>query len=128
MNVSKFGTRLAGVGGIVRNEFGVAVKIGSTPNHIHALPSWRTTVLIAEGMQKWRSLSSRRAHKTFPEAREFRWQTGRGAFSVSQWMSGRVMGYVENQREHHRRQTFEEEFIAFLERHRVEYDPEYAWD
>lgn len=95
VNVSKFGTRLAGVGGIVRNEFGVAVKIGSTPNHIHALPSWRTMVLITEGMQKWRSLSSRRAHKTFPEAREFRWQTGCGAFGVSQWMSGRVMGYIK---------------------------------
>lgn len=37
-------------------------------------------------------------------------------------------GIHQNQREHHRRQTFEEEFIAFLERHRVEYDPEYAWD
>jgi len=79
-------------------------------------------------MNRWKSLSTGWVHKTLPGMSDFGWQAGYGCFSVSQSNAARAIAYIENQAEHHRRQTFEEEFIAFLNRHRIEYDPEHVWD
>ena len=114
--------------GVARHEFGHAIRIGGTENHVHGLLSWRTSVSVADGMKKWKSLSSGWAHKTFPDSADFGWQTGYGAFSVSHSALDRVARYIENQEAHHRTQSFEEEFIAFLERHQVDYDPQRIWD
>ena len=69
--------------GIAREEFGHAVRIGGTDDHMHALMKLRTDVSVAEAVRKWKSLSSGWLHKTVPEARAFAWQSGYGAFSVS---------------------------------------------
>ena len=114
--------------GLARKEFGVALRVGGTENHIHALLSLRTDASVAEAMRKWKSLSSGWLHKTVPAAAEFAWQVGYGAFSVSQSNVDAVVNYIANQKEHHRHKTFEEEFIAFLERHGVKYDPKHVWD
>lgn len=65
---------------------------------------------------------------TFPNMSKFAWQDGYGAFSVSKSALGRLTNYIENQRVHHRTTTFQEEFIALLERHEIEYDERYLWD
>ena len=69
--------------------------------------------------------SSKWVHETFPEHRSFAWQTGYGAFTVSYSNLGRVKRYLANQAEHHRVRTFQEEFLAFLKRHGIEYDERY---
>lgn len=114
--------------GIAREEFGRALTIGGTENHVHGLLSIGTSISVGEVMSKWKSLSSGWLHKTFPGAARFAWQAGYGAFSVSHSNVDRVRRYIEGQGEHHRRRPFEEEFIAFLRRHGVEYDPEHVWD
>ena len=114
--------------GVARHEFGRALAIGGTENHVHGLLSLRTDVSPAEVVRKWKSLSSGWVHKTFPSDQAFRWQSGYGAFSVSESMSRRVARYIDGQQEHHRQQTFEEEFVELLKRHRVQYDPERVWD
>jgi putative transposase len=58
----------------------------------------------------------------------FAWQRGYGIFTVSESNAPAVKAYIQNQAEHHRRLTFQEEFLAFLERHAIEYDPRYLWD
>ena len=116
------------MGGIARNEFGRAMTIGGTDNHVHALLSIRTDVSVSKAVQKFKGLSSLWLHDNVPEAADFAWQTGYGAFSVSQSIISKVSKYIAGQAEHHRIQTFEEEFVRFLDRHGIEYDPEYVWD
>ena len=60
--------------------------------------------------------------------RNFHWQSGYGAFSVSQFSVAQVVRYIEKQKEHHQRRTFQEEFRAFLKRYQVPYDERYVWD
>jgi len=57
-----------------------------------------------------------------------KWQDGYGAFSVSRSSFSDVITYIRNQRQHHRVRTFQEEYVAFLVRHEVEYDERYLWD
>ena len=114
--------------GIARKEFGRALKIGGMPDHLHAIISLRTDVCMAEAMRKWKSLSSGWVHKMFPGNDAFAWQAGYGAFSVSQSNAAEVTAYIERQAEHHRTMTFQEEFITFLNRHNVPYDPAHIWD
>ena len=58
----------------------------------------------------------------------FEWQRGYGAFWVSESMSDTVKQYIDNQEEHHRKSSFEDEYIAFLKKHKIEYDPQYVFD
>jgi putative transposase len=79
-------------------------------------------------VNKMKSLSSGWAHRTVPELQDFTWQAGYGAFSVSRSRVRRVAAYIRNQEAHHRTRTFEEEFVEFLKRHGVAYDPHHVWD
>ena len=83
---------------------------------------------MAKAMQLIKGGSSKWVHETFPEQRLFGWQTKYGAFSVSVSQVDRIVGYIENQETHPRRRTFQEEFIALLKKHRIEYDARYLWE
>ena len=63
-----------------------------------------------------------------PANKDFQWQSGYGAFSVSQSNVVEVKRYIENQEEHHRRMTFEDELRALFGRHGIEFDERYVWD
>ena len=67
-------------------------------------------------------------HETFPERRLFGWQEKYGAFSVSTLQQDKIIEYIKNQQEHHRKMTFQEEFLALLKKNRLEYDERYLWD
>jgi putative transposase len=114
--------------GVAKHEFGRAVEIGGTLNHVHGLLSLRTDVSLAEAMRKWKSLASGWVHKTFPNHQALVWQVGYAAFSVSQSAVDDVRAYIARQEEHHRRITFEEELRAFLDRHGIPYDPDQMLD
>lgn len=58
---------------------------------------------------------------------DFAWQEGYGAFTVGISHKAHTIAYIRSQAEHHRRRSFEEEFVAFLKKHGVEYDPQYVW-
>jgi hypothetical protein len=83
---------------------------------------------IADTLRDLKANSSGWIHKTYPGLRSFAWQSGYGAFSVSFSAIDSVKQYLANQREHHRRQTFQEEFREFLRRHELEFDEHYVWD
>jgi len=87
--------------GVARHEFGRALDIGGTGDHVHAVLSLRADVSVAEALRKWKSLSSGWVHYTFPEHHAFAWQAGYGAFSVSQSGLDAVRAYIARQADHH---------------------------
>lgn len=82
---------------------------------------------MAKLVRDLKANSSRWVRETLPERSSFGWQTGYGAFSVSQSNLAEVRRYIENQAEHHRRFSFQEQFRALLEKHHVAFDERYLW-
>ena len=71
--------------------------------------------------------SSKWIHEHWRQHAGFAWQNGHGAFSVSRSNQGAVLAYIAGQEEHHRMVTFQEEFLAFLNRHGIASDERYVW-
>jgi REP element-mobilizing transposase RayT len=116
------------LGGIARKNNMKALAIGGVEDHVHMLLSVPATMAISKAVQLIKGGSSKWVHDTFPQFHEFGWQEGYGAFSIGISQSDDTVAYIDNQAEHHRRRTFQEEFIAFLEKHGIEYDPDHVWD
>ena len=116
------------VGGIMRNKKAKLLSAGGMFDHIHLLASMPSTISIADFVNAVKSNSSRWIHESFAPLRNFAWQEGDGAFSVSKSEEGRVVRYISNQEAHHRKRTFKEELIGLLEKHGIEYDKRYIWD
>lgn len=72
--------------------------------------------------------SSRWIHETFPDMHSFEWQDGYGIFSVSKSSVPDVVDYIQTQREHHGKQSFEDEYVAMLELNGIDYDERYVFD
>ena len=103
-----------------------AKLIGGVEDHIHALFNLSRTWCMADVVEAVKTSTSKWI-KT-QGVRQFSWQSGYGAFSVSRSNIDVVTGYIRNQREHHRRQDFKDEFRGLLKKHDVEYDERYVWD
>ena len=116
------------IGGIFRNKDGALIEAGGDQDHIHLYASLPSTVTVAEIVNAVKSNSSGWIHEKFPQRRHFAWQKGYGAFSVSKSMEKELIPYIRNQKAHHQRVDFKEEFVAFLKRHGIEYDERYLWD
>jgi putative transposase len=116
------------IGGILRAEQGALVAAGGMPDHVHLLVSLGRESSLSDALRQIKGSSSRWIHDTFPDRRGFAWQSGYAAFAVSYSHVDRVKHYIENQAEHHRTVTFQEEFLAFLRRHEIEFDTRYLWD
>ena len=104
-----------------------ALAIGGIEDHAHLLLSLPTTITIAQALQQIKGASSKWVHDTFPEHRSFAWQEGYGAFSIGVSQVDNTASYILSQAEHHRTRTFQEEFLAFLKKHGIEYDERYLW-
>ena len=78
-------------------------------------------------MRELKADSTGWVHKSFPDQKLFAWQTGYGAFSVSHSSLAEVEKYIANQEEHHRKISFQEEFLTFLKKHEIEFDERYLW-
>ena len=113
--------------GIARQNKMKAVEVGGMADHVHILLSLPATMAISKALQLIKGGSSKWIHETFPEQRMFAWQEEYGAFSVSVSQLEKTIEYIRGQEAHHRMMTFQEEFLALLKRHRIEYDERYLW-
>jgi REP element-mobilizing transposase RayT len=109
------------LGGIARKNGFKAVAVGGTENHVHILLSLPATIPLAKAMQLLKGGSSKWM------GGDFAWQEGYGAFTVGISQQSNTIAYINGQAEHHRKLGFEEEFLAFLKKHGIEYDPKYVW-
>jgi REP element-mobilizing transposase RayT len=116
------------MGGAVRGEGGIALAINGVADHVHLLARLRQDKAVSAVIGAIKANSSGWIHRTFPTYANFAWQTGYGAFTVSASQRGNVCHYIDNQEEHHRLRTFQEEFLAFLKAHEIEYDERYIWE
>jgi putative transposase len=99
------------LGGIARQNDMKAIEIGGMPDHVHMLLSLPSTLSIAKAMQGI-----------------FNWQVKYGAFAVSVSLLDKTVEYIKTQEKHHRKMSFQEEFLALLKKHRIPYDKRYLWE
>ena len=97
---------------------------GGMPNHSHLLFLLPASIPLASAINLFKTNSSRFLHE---RGLVFQWQNGYGAFSVSASQLDQVTTYIQNQREHHKKMTFEEEFLALLKKAGVSYDPAHVF-
>lgn len=112
--------------GVVQQSQCNALRIGGVDDHVHILMTLGRTVTIASVLQELKTGSTH--WMKAQGASTFAWQGGYGAFSVSESKTHDVIRYIEGQAEHHRTNTFQEEFREFLDRHGIAYDERYLWD
>ena len=95
------------MGGIARERGCRLIAAGGMPDHVHLLLSLSRELSIADAVKTLKANSSKWIHETFPDQRDFAWQTGYGTFAVSYSNLDQVKAYLANQEEHHRRRTFQ---------------------
>jgi len=105
-----------------------AFRVGGVADHLHIVTTLPRTLSQAEMVETVKKTSSKWIKGLDAKYREFYWQRGYGAFSVSPSHLKAVLEYVENQAEHHRTRSFQEEYRGFLQRYGVESDERYVWD
>lgn len=115
------------IGGIVQNEQEVLLGIGGIEDHLHLILKVRAGINLSDIVRVIKANSSKWLNECKDYCGEFSWQNGYGAFTVSASQVERVRNYVRNQKEHHRKNSFQDEFLAFLKQNQVEYNPAYIW-
>ena len=75
-----------------------------------------------------KSASAKWIHDTLARQQDFAWQAGYGAFAVSHSNLPQVTRYIANQKQHHRAQSYQDEFISLLKKHEIEFDERYLWE
>jgi REP-associated tyrosine transposase len=113
------------LGGICRAHDAKALHIGGVDDHVHVLVGLPPTLALSELMRRLKGESSKWISDHWPNMRGFAWQDGYGAFSVGQSQVGDTIRYITNQREHHTRSTFADEFRGFVKFHDLPFDEKY---
>ncbi|MFT3883099.1 MAG: IS200/IS605 family transposase [Gemmatales bacterium] len=113
------------IGGIVRDNKGVLLAAGGMPDHVHLLISCRPTVALSSLLRDIKSNSSNWVHEQF--TKDFAWQEGYSAFTVSHSGTADVKEYLAHQKEHHRKRDYKEELLAMLKLNEVEFDERYVF-
>lgn len=111
---------------VIETEGAKLLFINGVEDHVHLLIAMPLRMLIPDLVEKIKPITSKWFNKTFREINEFRWQEGYGAFSVGKSNLQEVIKYIENQEEHHKKVSFEEEFISFLNAQGIPYDKRFV--
>lgn len=114
------------IGGIAKASSCPLLAAGGMSDHVHLLVGLHPSVASSHLVRDIKANSSGWVKKEFGV--KFAWQSGGGTFGVGHGDLPRVKGYIAKQKEHHRVQTFQEEFLEFLARAKKTYDPRYIWD
>ena len=116
------------IGGTLRAKKGHLIEIGGTADHVHILARLSPSLAVADVVRDVKANSSKWMTDQIEVTSRFEWQKGYGAFTVSYSRTQSVQEYIRNQEEHHRTKTFQEEYIEFLKRHKIEFRLEYLFE
>ena len=113
----------------VLKNFGFpTIALNGTADHVHVLFNLSRVKAIADLVENLKTSTSKWIKSKGPNFSNFHWQTGYGAFSVSQSKVNEVVAYIDSQKAHHAQRSFQDEFRALLRKHAVEFDERYVWD
>ncbi len=114
--------------GIVQNNGHKMLAVNGMPDHIHVFMGMKPKQSVSELISKIKSNSSRWINEKHFVTGKFQWQEGFGAFSYGHSQLDDVIQYVMNQKEHHRKKSFKEEYLSFLKKFDVDYEPQYLFE
>lgn len=116
------------LGGICKRLECHPLKVGGYTNHVHILCMLSKKIALMKLLEEVKSHSSKWMKTLHPNLKNFYWQDGYGAFSVSPWYVDKVIAYIANQHQHHGKKTFEDEYLGMLKKYNIKYDERYIWD
>ena len=114
--------------GIVQNKGQKMLAINGIPNHIHFLIGMKPSCCLSDLVREIKKSSNEFINDNKLPKFKFNWQEGFGAFSYSHSQLDNVIAYIMNQKEHHKKKTFKEEYTDFLKQFNVEYDEQYLFE
>ncbi|TAG18266.1 MAG: IS200/IS605 family transposase [Cytophagia bacterium] len=114
--------------GVVQNKEQKMIAINGMPDHIHIFIGMKPSCCLSDLVREIKKSSNHFINENHLSASKFEWQNGFGAFSYSHSHIDNVAKYVLNQKQHHQKRTFKEEYIGFLERFEVPHDDRYIFD
>lgn len=115
------------IGSVLKSNESIPIVINGTNDHLHILCVMSKNIALAKLVEEIKRHSSRWIKTLDEYYNEFAWQGGYGGFSVSPSIHNKTKRYIENQEEHHKRKTFQEEYLMFLKEYGVEYNEKYLW-
>lgn len=113
---------------VSRNAGCECYRVGGIADHVHLAVRMSRTVTMAQLIEELKTASSKWLKTHSPGLNLFAWQRGYGAFSIGPRDLSKVVAYIDNQEEHHRKRTFQDEFRTFLNTYGIEFDERYVWD
>lgn len=114
------------IGGTIRKQGGIALAINGMADHVHILAKLRPDKSVSDVLRDLKSNSSGWIKEVFPDLKDFSWQNGYGAFTVSASQIEKVKEYIANQERHHRKiGSFRDEFVKLLRANEIEFDEKY---
>ena len=116
------------ISGIIANKDQKLMIVNGVPNHIHLLIGTKPNCNLSDLIRDIKANSSKWMNEKKFTNFHFEWQTGFGAFTVSQSVVPNVIEYIKNQEEHHRKKTFKEEYVEFLKAYQIDFKDEYLFD
>lgn len=112
---------------IVEKKNHKMIAINGMPDHLHMFVGYRPAESISEFMKVVKGESSKWIEKEGFVKGKFSWQVGYGAFSYSRSHIDRVYKYIMNQKKHHQKRSFRDEYVAMLKKHNVDYDERFIF-
>jgi putative transposase len=116
------------LGGICKNLECNPVKVGGHSDHIHILCALGRGITQSDLMEEIKKSSSKWIKTQGKKYSKFYWQRGYGIFSVNPAEIDVVIRYISNQKEHHKKRSFQDEYRAFLVKYEIDFDERYVWD
>jgi putative transposase len=114
--------------GIITNKEQKLIAINGMPDHIHILIGMKPSCCLSDLVREVKKASNAFVNEKRFTKQKFEWQEGYGAFSYSHSSLDQVIAYIQNQKEHHRKKSFKEEYIEFLKKFEVEFNPSYLFE
>lgn len=115
------------IGGIIKANESIPIKINGVADHVHILLIMSKNISLAKLVEEIKKGSSKWIKTKGEKYKNFSWQGGYGGFSVCQSKLDTVVQYIENQKEHHLKVSFKEEYIQFLKEYGIDYNEDYLW-
>jgi len=115
------------IGSVIKSNESIPIVINGVENHIHILCVLSKNIALSKLVEEIKRHSSRWIKGIDTHYAQFAWQGGYGCFSVSSSLHDTTKRYIENQEKHHKKMTFQDEYIAFLKEYKIDYDERYVW-